>query len=81
LKVSKRLILNLAIRYASLYADKKKQPVEKLIGFPKKFGNVPTDVELTADTDKLLSEKHLDDKSKELVVLGLKLLHAKLLKI
>jgi hypothetical protein len=79
LALAKRFLLNFAIRYAIIYAQK--QPVEKLNGFPKEFGHTPIEVELTADTVMLLSENEFMDNSKELVIFGLKLLHERLLNI
>jgi hypothetical protein len=79
LALAKRFLLDFAIRYAIIYAQMKQQPVETLRGFPKRFGNTPIDVELTADTFLLLSENKFMEKSKELVVFGLKLLHERLL--
>jgi len=81
LALAKRFLLNFAIRYAIIYAQNKKQPVEQINGFPKQFGQTPIEVELTADTVMLLSENKFMDKSKELVVFGLKLLHERLLNI
>jgi hypothetical protein len=75
-----RTILNLSIRYAIVFAEKKQKSVEQLEGFPKQFGKESTvDVELTADTVKQLSDHELTDKSKHLVVMGLNLLHQRLL--
>jgi hypothetical protein len=77
--VADRLLFNLAIRYAVAYAVKKKQPLEKLEGFPKRFGNAPHEIELTADTVMKLSDHNFTDKAKELAVVGLKLLHERLM--
>jgi len=68
LGMNERFALNFAMRYAIIYANKKKQPMEKLKGFPKKFGNRPIDVEPTAETIMMLTENDLMEKSKELVV-------------
>ena len=81
LGMNERFALNLAMRYAMTYANKKKQPLVKLKGFPKKFGNMPIDVEPTADTIMMLTENDLMDKSKELVVFGLKVFHERLFNI
>ncbi|KHD10914.1 hypothetical protein PN36_15770 [Candidatus Thiomargarita nelsonii] len=81
LGMNERFALNLAMRYAITYANKKKQPMDKLKGFPKKFGNRPIDVEPTADTIMMLTENDLMDKSKELVVFGLKVFHERLFNI
>lgn len=81
LGMNERFALNLVMRYAITYANKKKQSVETLKGFPKKFGNMPIDVEPTADTIMRLTENDLMDKSKELVVFGLKIFHERLLNI
>jgi hypothetical protein len=81
LPLNRRFALNLAIWYAITYANKKKQSVETLKGFPKKFGNMPIDVEPTADTIMMLTENDLMDKSKELVVFGLKVFHERLFNI
>jgi len=81
LGMNERLALNLAIRYGITYANKKKQPVEKLKGFPKKFGNKPIAIEPTADTIMILNENNLMDKAKELVVFGLKVFHERLFNI
>ncbi len=75
LGMNERFALNLVMRYAIIYANKKKQPMEKLKGFPKRFGNRPIDVEPTAETIMMLNENDLMDKSKELVVFGLKIFH------
>jgi hypothetical protein len=80
LAVADRFILNLAIRYAVTYSLKKKQPLDKMEGFPKRFGNIPQEIEMTADTIMQLSEYDFMDKAKELAVVGLKLLHERLLK-
>ncbi|EDN68564.1 hypothetical protein BGP_5333 [Beggiatoa sp. PS] len=81
LGMNERFALNLAIRYAITYANKKKQPMEKLKGFPKKFGNKPIALEPTADTIMILNENDLMDKAKELVVFGLKVFHERLFNI
>jgi hypothetical protein len=81
LGMNERFALNLAIRYAITYANKKKQPVDKLRGFPKKFGNQPIEVEPTADTIMMLTENQLLDQSKELLVFGLKIFHERLFNI
>jgi len=81
LGMNERFALNLVMRYAIIYANKKKQPMEKLKGFPKRFGNRPIDVEPTAETIMMLNENDLMDKSKELVVFGLKLFYERLLNI
>jgi len=81
LGMNERFALNLAIRYAMTYANKKRQSIETLKGFPKKFGNMPIDVEPTADTIMMLTENNLLDKSKELVVFGLKVFHERLFNI
>ncbi len=81
LGMNERFALNLVMRYAIIYANKKKQPMEKLKGFPKRFGNRPIDVEPTAETIMMLTENDLMDKSKELVVFGLKIFHDRLLNI
>jgi hypothetical protein len=80
LAVADRFILNLAIRYAVTYSLKKKQSLENMEGFPKRFGNIPQEIEMTADTVMQLSEHDFMDKAKELAVIGLKLLHERLLK-
>ncbi len=81
LGMNERFALNLVMRYAMTYANKKKQSIETLKGFPKKFGNMPIEVEPTADTIMRLTENDLMDKSKELVVFGLKVFHERLLNI
>jgi hypothetical protein len=81
LGMNERFALNLVMRYGIIYANKKKQPMEKLKGFPKKFGNVIINVEPTADTIMKLTENDLMNKSKELVVFGLKIFHERLLNI
>jgi hypothetical protein len=81
LGMNERFALNLAMRYAMIYANKKRQSVETLKDFPKKFGNVTINVEPTAETIMMLNENHLMDKSKELVVFGLKLFYERLLNI
>jgi len=81
LPLNKRFALNVAIWYAITYAHKKKQPPEKLKGFPKKFGNQPIALEPTADTIMMLTENNLMDKAKELVVFGLKVFHERLFNI
>ncbi|HID98805.1 MAG TPA: hypothetical protein EYP59_00745 [Thiotrichaceae bacterium] len=81
LGMNERFALNLVMRYGIIYANKKKQPMEKLKGFPKRFGNRPIDVEPTAETIMMLNENDLMDKSKELVVFGLKLFYERLLNI
>jgi hypothetical protein len=81
LPLNKRFALNLVIWYAITYANKKKQPIERLRGFPKKFGNRPIEIEPTADTIMMLTENNLMDKSKELVVFGLKVFHQRLFNI
>ncbi|RKZ44121.1 MAG: hypothetical protein DRR00_28730 [Candidatus Parabeggiatoa sp. nov. 3] len=81
LGMNERFALNLAMRYAMTYANKKNQSVETLKDFPKKFGNVTINVEPTADTIMMLTENDLMDKSKELVVFGLKIFHDRLLNI
>lgn len=81
LPLNKRFALNLVIWYAISYANKKKQPIERLRGFPKKFGNRPIEIEPTADTIMMLTEYNLMDKSKELVVFGLKVFHQRLFNI
>jgi hypothetical protein len=81
LGMNERFALNLAMRYAMTYANKKRQSVETLKGFPKKFGNMPIDVEPTADTIMMLTENDLMDKAKEIVVFGLKVFHERLFNI
>jgi len=81
LGMNERFALNLAMRYAMTYANKKSKSVETLKGFPKKFGHKTIDVEPTADTIMMLTENNLMDKSKELVVFGLKVFHERLFNI
>jgi len=81
LGMNERFAVNLLIRYAITYANKKKCSVETLRGFPKRFGSKIINVEPTAETIMSLNDNHLSDKSKELVVLGLKVFHQRLLNI
>ncbi|MDM8562976.1 hypothetical protein QUF54_06450 [Candidatus Marithioploca araucensis] len=81
LGMNERFALNLAMRYAMTYAKKKSKSVETLKGFPKKFGHKTIDVAPTADTIMMLTENDLMDKSRELVVFGLKVFHERLFNI
>lgn len=77
LGISRRLMLNVAARYALREVAASSRPPEQLRGWPRRFGKEVVSFEATLET-KLVA-KHVDGLE-EFVVFGIKLLHRKLWK-
>lgn len=74
-----RLVVNSAIKYAVFYAKNKGVPLEKLQGYPNSLGTHSLRVALTAETRAKLEDGGMTERISECVVVGIQLLHERLI--
>jgi hypothetical protein len=71
--------LNIAIKYSLSYASLKNLTIDQLNGYPKSLGNIAHDIELNMKTEIALEEADSMSKVSECAVLGIELMHMKLI--